>query len=204
MKRVMMYSPYERFWHWTQAGAIFLLVATGLGIHWPDALAVGGFQANVVVHLICGVLLLVNGALGLFYQLTTGGLRDFMPPPRDFLTLAIKQARYYGHGIFVGAPHPFQRRKGQKMNVIQQLTYLGILNVLLPGQIVLGLLMALSELNPAVSAAVGGLVVLGPLHTLLAWLFVAFVIGHIYMTTTGPTPLAYLKSMITGWEDVHE
>ena len=29
----------------------------------------------------------------------------------------------------------------------------------------------------------------------------AFLIGHFYLSTTGHTPLAHIKAMITGWED---
>ena len=40
------------------------------------------------------------------------------------------------------------------------------------------------------------------MHTLAAYLMVSFVIIHIYMTTTGKTPLHYVKTMITGVETV--
>ena len=41
-----------------------------------------------------------------------------------------------------------------------------------------------------------------PIHTFVAWAFAAFIVMHIYLTTTGETPLSGIKSMITGWEDV--
>jgi thiosulfate reductase cytochrome b subunit len=31
-----------------------------------------------------------------------------------------------------------------------------------------------------------------------------FFIVHVYLTTTGHTPTAHIKSMITGWEEVHD
>ena len=52
--------------------------------------------------------------------------------------------------------------------------------------------------------ALGGTAVLIPLHTLGAWLFAAFLILHIYLTTTGPTPLSNLRAMITGWETLKD
>jgi thiosulfate reductase cytochrome b subunit len=48
---------------------------------------------------------------------------------------------------------------------------------------------------------------LGPvarIHTLAAYIMMAFMVAHIYLTTTGHTPLSNLKTMITGWEDVEE
>ena len=48
----------------------------------------------------------------------------------------------------------------------------------------------------------GGLDTLAPVHRFGAWLFLAFVILHVYMTTTGHTPMSSIVSMITGYEEV--
>jgi len=32
-------------------------------------------------------------------------------------------------------------------------------------------------------------------------MMLAFLIGHLYLATTGHTPLAHIKAMITGWGD---
>ena len=55
---------------------------------------------------------------------------------------------------------------------------------------------------PELAAKLGGLPLLAPIHTLVAWSFVAFIIAHVYLTTTGHTPMAGIKSMIVGWDDV--
>ena len=45
---------------------------------------------------------------------------------------------------------------------------------------------------------------LGPAHTLGSYLFLAFLIGHIYLSTTGPTSMSLLRAeSITGY-DVEE
>ncbi len=36
----------------------------------------------------------------------------------------------------------------------------------------------------------------------MAWLFAAFILVHVYLTTTGATPLEATKAMVTGYEDV--
>ena len=55
---------------------------------------------------------------------------------------------------------------------------------------------------PRVAAAVGGLPLLAPIHTLLAWTFASFIVMHVYLTTAaGDTPGAGIRSMITGWEE---
>jgi thiosulfate reductase cytochrome b subunit len=43
---------------------------------------------------------------------------------------------------------------------------------------------------------------LAPFHALLAWLFAAFIVGHVYLTTTGATPLEGIRAMVTGFEEV--
>jgi thiosulfate reductase cytochrome b subunit len=40
------------------------------------------------------------------------------------------------------------------------------------------------------------------LHMLGAFLLTAFIIAHIYLTTTGETIFSNIKAMITGWEEV--
>jgi thiosulfate reductase cytochrome b subunit len=41
-------------------------------------------------------------------------------------------------------------------------------------------------------------------HTAGAFCLVAFLIAHVYLTTTGHTVSANLKAMITGYEKAHE
>jgi hypothetical protein len=48
----------------------------------------------------------------------------------------------------------------------------------------------------------GGLPFLAPFHSLVAWTFATFIVGHVYMTTTGATPLEAMRAMVTGYEEV--
>jgi thiosulfate reductase cytochrome b subunit len=105
-------------------------------------------------------------------------------------------------GIFKGAEHPYEKTPERKMNPLQQVTYLAILNVLLPLQVITGVLMWGAQRWPELAARVGGLPVLAPIHTLIAWLFASFIVMHVYLTTTGPTPLAGIKGMMLGWDEV--
>ena len=55
---------------------------------------------------------------------------------------------------------------------------------------------------PAVANWFGGLPFLAPFHSLIAWTFATFIIVHVYMTTTGATPLEATRAMVTGYEEV--
>jgi thiosulfate reductase cytochrome b subunit len=202
MGRVYLYTLYERVWHWLQAGCVLGLLVTGLEMHWPDSVRLAGFPTAVNVHNLLGLVLLGNAFLALFYYLTTGEIRQYLPEPRDFFTLAVKQARYYLHGIFRKEPHPFERSPLHKLNPLQQVAYLMILNLLLPVQMLSGFLLWGAPWWPGAVRAVGGLPALAAVHSLGAWLFAAFLIAHVYLTTTGPTPLALLRAMVVGWDRI--
>ena len=207
MQQVYMYDVYERLWHWLQTAAILLLLFTGLIIHKPDLFGIFSFSYVVQVHNILALLLVLNAGLSLFYHLASGEIRQFIPRPRGFFDEAFTQALFYLRGIFRNEPHPYEKTRERKMNPLQQVTYVMVLNVLLPAQIITGALIWATQgwgaqRWPGATEALGGLPWLGPLHTLVAWAFAAFIILHVYLTTTGPTPTAGIKAMMLGWEEV--
>jgi len=200
---VHMYDAYERIWHWLQASVVLLMIATGLIIHKPHFFGMFSFAYVVQVHNVLGFILLINAALALFYTLASGTIRRFFPEPKGFVGRAMAQAAFYTRGIFAGDAHPLEKTKQNRLNPLQQITYLAILNILLPAQVVTGVLIWGMQKWPVLAAALGGLPILAPLHTLLAWAFAAFVVMHVYLTTAaGETPGAGIRSMISGWENV--
>ncbi len=202
LREVYMYSIYERQWHWLQTVVIFGLIFTGMVIHKPDNFGMFSFRGVVLVHNALAALLIVNAALAAFYHLASGEIQQFLPRPQGFFGQMFAQARYYAYGIFKGEPHPFEKTRNRKMNPIQQLTYFGLLNVLLPLQVITGGLMWIAQEQPQLTNYVGGLPLLGPAHTLITWLMATFIIVHVYMTTTGHTPFANIRAMIFGWDEV--
>lgn len=201
-ERIYMYEPYRRFWHWLQTASIVILLFTGLIIHRPDIFGVFSFPGMVTIHNVIAVILVLNAVLSLFYHIATDKIREFIPHPYGFFDDAIVQAKYYIGGIFKGEGHPFEKLPTSRMNPIQKFTYFMILNVLLPLQIITGSLMWAVQKFPAFTNALGGLPILAPFHSLVAWLFGTFIIVHVYMTTTGATPLEAMRAMVTGFEEV--
>jgi len=203
-ERVYMYDVYERLWHWLQASAIMMLIFTGLIIHKPQFFGMFSFSYVVTVHNVLGFILLINAALSLFYHLASGEIRQYLPEPKGFIARSMAQAMYYSQGIFKGKPHPLEKTKEHKLNPLQQVTYLGILNVLLPAQIITGVLIWGLQEWPMIAAQLGGFQILAMVHTMVAWLFAAFIVSHVYLTTTGHTPTAGIQSMIDGWDVVEK
>jgi thiosulfate reductase cytochrome b subunit len=202
MKRVEIYGAFERVWHWLQALTILLLLLTGIEIHAPGGIRLLGFSRATWVHEALALFTIANAFLALFYHLATGAIRQFFPQPRDFFSLAIAQVLYYTRGIFSGEPHPFAHTPGGKLNVLQQVTYLAVLNVVLPLQIATGILMWKADSWVRLVDRLGGLGAVASVHVLCAWTFAAFVVMHVYLTTTGRTPLAHMRAMVLGFEEI--
>jgi thiosulfate reductase cytochrome b subunit len=197
--KVYAFGLYERIWHWTMAISGVALILSGLQIHsggsgWPLAMSTA-----VAVHNAFALVLMVNAFLALFYHLATTAIRNFLPDPRGLTARILAHLRYYTRGIYFGDPHP-SNEPGRKLNPLQQLTYLGLLNVLFPLQIGSGTLVWAVGRWPEVAAAFGGLHYLAPLHNAGAWLFLSFFVMHVYLVTTGRTVGEHLESMITGYQ----
>jgi len=202
-REIYMYTMYERLWHWLQTAVILILLFTGLIIHKPDTFAIFSFPFVVQAHNIMAFLLVANAALALFYNLVSGDIKRFLPEPHGFFNQAFSQAKYYLQGIFKGEGHPFEKTPQQRLNPLQQITYFGLLNILLPLQVITGALMWGMQRWPEFAVRIGGLTYIAPLHTLVSWLLASFIVLHVYLTTTaGPTVTSGIKSMVMGWEEV--
>lgn len=202
LQEIYMYSVYERLWHWLQTVVILILLFTGLIIHKPDKFGIFSFSYVVQVHNAMALILVVNAALAAFYHFASGEIQQYLPRPRGFFDQAFLQTKYYLLGIFQGERHPFEKTRRRKMNPLQQATYFAILNVLLPLQIITGAFMWGAQRWPDITANLGGLPFLAPVHTMISWLFASFIVMHVYLTTTGYKPLANIKGMIMGWDEV--
>ena len=201
-ERLKLYKVGERVWHGVQAIAILMLIVSSFAIVLPERFGDVKFAVAIRVHNILGFLLVVNAVAGLIYYLISGSIRHFLPERKGLVGSTLDQVRYYVRGIFLGHPHPFEKSAKRRLNPLQQITYLGIVNVLLPLQMATGLAMWSEQVLPGSVNFTGGLAVLNPIHTAGAWLFVTFLVVHVYLTTTGTTPVSNIKAMITGFEVV--
>jgi thiosulfate reductase cytochrome b subunit len=200
-KKVYAFSLYERIWHWTMALSGAALILTGLEIHRAGSPWLLSLPAAVAGHNVFAAVLMANAFLSLFYHLTTRAIVNFIPEPKGFLRRTLEHVSWQSRGIFFGGAHP-AHVEGEKLNPLQQVTYLGLLNVLFPLQIGTGLAIWAVGAWPEVASAIGGLAVVAPLHNLGAWLFLAFFVMHVYLTTTGRTVGDHLRSMVTGYQEV--
>ncbi len=197
-ERTYVYKGFERFWHWTQAVLIGLLAVTGFEIHGSFELL--GYREAVAFHNTAAIGFLVLIAFAVFWHFTTGEWRQYVPTRR----LLRAQAEYYLVGIFRNAPHPTRKTVLSKLNPLQKIVYLGLKVLVIPVMAASGLLYMFyryPQRDGVGSLGFIDLEAVALLHTAGAFALVAFVVGHIYLTTTGHTLFSNLKAMITGYEE---
>jgi thiosulfate reductase cytochrome b subunit len=193
-----VFGRYERLWHWTMALAGVVLIFSGLEVHNAGERSLLALPTAVSLHNAFAVVLMLNGFLALFYHLATKAIRNFIPHPHGFVERVLDHMSYQARGIFYGESHP-PNAPGHKLNPLQQITYLALLNVLFPLQFLTGALIWAVGHWPELAAALHGLRVVAPLHNAGAWLFLSFFVLHVYLVTSGRTPGDHLHSMITGY-----
>jgi thiosulfate reductase cytochrome b subunit len=197
--RHYVYRAFERFWHWSQAALILFLAVTGFEIH--GTVAFFGFDQAVRYHGAAAAAWLVLTVFAIFWHFATGEWRQYLPTVEKLRAYA----EFYLRGIFHGAPHPTQKSALSKLNPLQRLVYSGLKVALIPWMVGSGLLYMFyryPQRYEVIALNVGGLSWIAAAHTLGAFLLAAFVVAHVYLTTTGETVTSNLKAMITGYEDL--
>jgi len=198
MSRTYIFKRFERFWHWSQAALIILMLLTGFEVH--GSYAVFGWQKAANLHTFAAWALIVLWAFAIFWHFTTGEWKQYIPTTEKIVAVM----RYYAFGIFdPKAHHPFRTTQLTKHNPLQRLAYLFVKLFISPLIWISGLLyLYYHDLG---AYGIGGGLQLGAIalaHTLAAFLMLIFLIVHVYFATTGHTPLAHIKAMVTGWEDL--
>ncbi len=200
-RRVYLYPRFERFWHWTQAFLILFLALTGFEIH--GSYGIFGFENAVHLHNNAALILIVLIIFTIFWHLTTGEWRQYMPTTKNLKA----QLEYYLTGIFRNAPHPTRKTSLSKLNPMQRLVYLGLKILFIPIMVFSGLVYMFYRypINGEIkSLGINDLTPIAYIHTLGAYILLAFVLVHVYLITTGHTLSSNLMAMITGWEDLEE
>ena len=213
---VQIYTLYERFWHWSQAALILLLLFTGFHLH--GSLHYLTFHTAWRMHVVAAVALMLLWIFTIFWQFATGNWRHFVPlleevrraptlaeAVRGWLTMVWRIARYYAWGIMRGEHHPYKKRLRRKHNPLQAFAYFALMIFIGPVLWVSGIaLLGWDFWRPALplASAESARALAAFAHMLGAWLMLLFVVLHVYMATLGKTTLYLIKGMITGVEHI--
>ena len=201
MKKVLIYKSFERFWHWTQAILISFLMLSGFEIH--GSISFFGFENAVTYHNVAAWAFMILIVFAIFWHFTTGEWRQYVPTFKHLKS----QLDFYLFGIFRNAPHPTKKTVLSKLNPLQRLTYFGLKILVIPIMVVSGILYMLyryPQKNGIRALNVESLEIIAVLHTIGAFLLVAFVIVHLYLITTGNKVSTNLQAMLTGYEELED
>ena len=196
-KKIYLFTRFERFWHWSQAGLIIFMAITGFEIHAFYHLF--GFEQAVDLHNTAAWALIGLWIFAIFWHATTGEWKQYIPTRYKIVAMI----RYYSIGIFSDAHHPYHKTRLHKHNPLQRLVYLALWVFINPAIWISGLLYYFY--NEWVSWGLApylDLEIVSIIHTMAAFLIITFLIGHVYLVTTGDTVFAHIKAMIIGWEEV--
>lgn len=193
-RTVMIFSRFERFWHWTQVALILTLMFSGLAVHGVHDLL--PFGQAVLVHTWAALALLGLWLFATFWLFTSGTWRHFLPT-KDGLWRVV---RFYAYGIFKGEHHPYHKAYWRKHNPLQALAYLSLKMALFPAIWISGLAYLSYGFWPADNT--DWLATVALIHTAAAYAIGLFVIVHVYMLTTGHSFAEHVKPMLTGYDEV--
>jgi thiosulfate reductase cytochrome b subunit len=211
--------------HWINALCVLVLLMSGLQIlnahptlYWGNASA---FDAPLLVlarpnetafphwavlpgwqdlaagrrwHFFFGWLFVLNGSIYATYLVASGRVQRILMPTREQLRAIGRTVRDHLRLRFP------QGDEARHYNVLQKMTYLGVLGVALPFMVITGLAM-----SPGMDARVhmlsdwlGGRQSARTLHFMTMSALVLFVLIHI-AAVLASGPLNELRSMVTGW-----
>lgn len=197
VEKIYVFKRFERLWHWSQASLIIFMLITGFEVHGSYHLF--GFGEAVGLHTIAAWSLIGLWVFAIFWHITTGEWKQYIPTTDKVVAMM----KFYSVGIFTDAPHPFKATTLKKHNPLQRLAYLGVLLFIGPLLWFTGWFYLFYGVWQAwgVDKFVS-LEWVAFFHTAGAFMMLAFLIAHVYLTTTGHTPTSHIKAMITGWEEV--
>jgi len=194
-----LYPLWLRLWHWTNAVFFIVLIASGLSMHYSSPMnTILPFPTARILHNFTGVTLALAYIVFVLGNLLTANGKHYIPAWHELTHGLWTQLKFYLVGIFRGDPHPFTQGETGKFNPMQKITYLGIMYVAAPIVIMSGTLLLFPELAPRQMWNVAGFLPMAILHAAVGFMLSLFLVGHVYLASTGETLTANYKVMITG------
>lgn len=201
-KGEFFYPIWLRIWHWLNAVLFLSLIFTGLNLQYASTSSpIIKFQNAVLIHNISGITLTANYLFFFILNIISGNYKQYIPSLHGLLNKLFIQAKYYSYGIFKNVPHPFSIDSKNKFNPLQQITYLKIMYIFLPVIILSGWALLFPEYIINRIFDIPGLTLTAVTHTIAGFILSLFMVGHIYLATTGTTALSNFKAMLTGWHE---
>ncbi len=195
-----LYPIWVRVWHWTNAVLFVVLAITGISMHYAEpGMPQVDFRTARIFHNAAGMAITAGYAVFAIGNLLSGNGRHYRPRGGDLPGGALRQIRYYLSGIFRGEPQPYPHSEEAKFNPMQRLTYLVVMYVLFPVLTVTGWVLFFPDRVPDRLAGMPGVSAFALAHAAVGYALSLFAVVHVYLGTTGETPWALFRAMVTGY-----
>jgi thiosulfate reductase cytochrome b subunit len=195
----VLYAPGLRLWHWTNALLMLALAVTGMRLHFGGReKPVLTFEQAFDVHNVVGVAMVLLTVVFFVRAVRTGDAKQYLGRPEDGVAGILRQVGYYLGGIFRGADHPYHATPERRFNPLQQVTYASIMYGLVPVISLSGIVLLFPQVLPERIAGRPAGWWFATAHYLSGAGMVAFLLGHLYLTTTGDRLSYLISAMITG------
>ncbi len=196
-RKVLVYTRFNRIWHWLQVSAILTLLFTGFRI--ADFHHFIPFKLAVAIHTSTAIGLIVLWLFVFFWLATTGNWKQFLPSTDGLLEVI----RFYSYGVFKGEEHPYHRILKRRLNPLQAGSYLALKIVLIPTIWISGILYLTHGFWSDQDLGSESLNLIANIHILGAFAFATFVIVHVYMLTMGHGFRKHVRPMLTGFDEMN-
>ncbi|MFA7434316.1 MAG: cytochrome b/b6 domain-containing protein [Gemmobacter sp.] len=191
-RKVLVYTRFNRLWHWSQAASILILLFTGLrimGLH-----GILSFGLAVTIHTVVALALMLLWVFTGFWLVTTGAWRQFMPRRAGLWQVA----RFYVWGVFRGEDHPYRKVLRRRHNPLQALAYLALKAFLVPAVWISGIAYLTYGFWRPLDTSGWAIWTVANIHILAALSIGGFVVAHVYLLTVGHGFREHVRPMLTG------
>jgi thiosulfate reductase cytochrome b subunit len=202
--KLYFYPLWLRIWHGINALGILLLIFTGISMQSSiESSHILGFKMIVNIHNIAGIVVTLFYFVYFIGNLATPNGKFYTVKSSGFLKRPIKQAIYYGWGMFhdMKAPYPLSAKR--KFNPLQKYSYILVMYLAVPMVIFSGIGLLFPEIIIEQVYTFSGVFVTAVFHSTMGFFISIFLIVHLYIASIGKSPLNNFKSIITGWHQAH-
>ena len=201
MKKVYLHPLALRIWHWVNALMVILLIITGIQVRIPGVASLRPQDPALLIHRYAGWAMVASWVFWFVYSLATDNLgRYYLMRRQDFEGI-FRQARFYLISIFQGEENPFRPTPDDKFNPLEKLAYGSIMGIFAPLLVVTGLLFSDILLLRKYILLWNVVGLLNAIHVMGAYVFILYLVVHLYMATLGTTAFSHIKAMIVGYEE---
>ncbi len=186
-KRVLKHDIFERITHWVLAFSVIILIVSGLSIRYPGSFGFKTMNGARYIHFIFMYALIFSTLFHIYHSFVAEFKNDiFKPSDIKGLGPVIKYYLFLSDTL---PPH-------EKYNALQKLTY-NLLWILIILQALTGIVLYVPLKFEGLTLLFGGLMSARVLHDFLTYIFIAFIISHLYLVLS--EGVSSVWTMITGY-----